>query len=66
MSTGFLVYNYDENGVHIDNNLKWPMCIAVNMLDILKGRSTSVALKYWDKILSEHGNKSLWTVDKYD
>ena len=65
ISTGFLVYNYDENGVHIDDNLKWPMCIAVNMLDILKGHSASVAFKQWDETLNEHSNKSVWTIDKY-
>ena len=61
-----LVYNYDERGVHIDNNLTWPLCIAVDILSILKGYSTSVILKHWDRILREHSEKSEWTCDKYE
>lgn len=60
-----LVYNYDESGVHMDNHLSWPMCIAVDILDILKSYSASVILKDWDKTLCEHSNKSEWTCDKY-
>ncbi|XP_028394117.1 MKRN2 opposite strand protein-like isoform X2 [Dendronephthya gigantea] len=60
-----LVYNYDEGGVHVDSNLKWSICLAVNILEILKGCS-SMILKHWDERLCEYSNKSKWTYDKYN
>ena len=59
-----LVYNYDEGGTHVDSSLKWSMCLAVNILDTLKGCS-SMILKNWDERLYEYSNKSEWTYDKY-
>lgn len=62
-----LVINYDDTGVHIDDPSKWRMCIAVDLLDIFKRRSSSVKmiLSKWDETLFNYGNEHKWSREKY-
>lgn len=63
-----LVYNYDEHGVHIDQNTAWSLCVALNLSNIVDSGndgSCMSTVQNWDDKLKIHSQKPDWSHERY-
>ncbi|XP_046850795.1 MKRN2 opposite strand protein-like isoform X2 [Xenia sp. Carnegie-2017] len=65
-SLGGLVYSFYEDGVQVEDNSIWSICIVVNVLDITQQKFFMFNLNAWDDALTKHCTHTLWSYDKYN
>lgn len=63
---GGLVYSFNEDGVQVEDNSIWSICIVVNVLDITQQKFLMFNLNAWDDALTKHYTHTLWSYDKYE
>lgn len=63
-----MVYNYNEGGIHVDEENTWSLCVALNLLNILdlgKGHG-KFSEQEWDDKLEHHSQQPNWASKRYE